>query len=488
MAFYRTYRPQIIDEIDNKDVQTALASLLSKDRKNLPHAFFFSGPKGSGKTTSARLIAKLFLCEKLTKVGPCGTCSACLSVASGSAIDVIEIDAASNRGIDEIRALRDGIGLSPAAGDFKVYIIDEVHMLTNEAFNALLKTLEEPPSHAVFVLATTDPQKVPSTILSRCMHIKFSRASKAELLAVVERIAKKEKLKLSEDILSLIADVADGSFRDAVKLLEQVSFSKTSVTIDDVRRLLSVSDTAIQDSFIHLLSKKDAKGALQVVSELVAQGSDIKQFTTQVLYTLEARLVEYFSSKSNDTSWSTASLLIAIEELSAAFASFRFTPIMALPVEVAIARICMRETSSASRVPDATPAPVVSRNAPSVSKPVVTAPAPIIQPVVVRAPDAEVSVSKPSAGGKPLGLLTLDRLTEHWSDVISAVKPLNHSVAGVLRSSRPHSVSGGVVSIEAFYPFHQEKLSAFTVKGMLSEVMKNLFGEKVTVEIVLGKK
>ena len=192
MAFYRTYRPQVIGEIDNKDVQKALLSLLSKDRKSLPHAFFFSGPKGSGKTTAARLIAKLFLCEKLGRLGPCGSCPACASVTKGSAIDLIEIDAASNRGIDEIRSLRDGIGLSPSIGEFKVYIIDEVHMLTNEAFNALLKTLEEPPLHAVFVLATTDPQKVPSTILSRCMHIKFDRAGKKELVTVLQRIAKKK--------------------------------------------------------------------------------------------------------------------------------------------------------------------------------------------------------------------------------------------------------------------------------------------------------
>ncbi|MEK7577647.1 MAG: DNA polymerase III subunit gamma/tau [Patescibacteria group bacterium] len=465
MAFYRTYRPQVIGEIDNKDVQKALLSLLSKDRKSLPHAFFFSGPKGSGKTTAARLIAKLFLCEKLGRLGPCGSCPACASVTKGSAIDLIEIDAASNRGIDEIRSLRDGIGLSPSIGEFKVYIIDEVHMLTNEAFNALLKTLEEPPLHAVFVLATTDPQKVPSTILSRCMHIKFARAGKKELVTVLQRIAKKEKLKFTDEIFDLIADVADGSFRDAVKLLEQVSFFHADVTLEDVRTLLSVSDSATQTAFIKALAEKNAKEALGIVGRLVADGSDIKQFTTQILYALEKHLVQSVSGNTGDTSWSKESLLSAIEELSHAFSSFRFTPIMALPVEVAIAHICT------SQMPPATEEP---------------RPASIARTVSVK--EVEHPISKPHAGDKPLGLLTIERLTEHWSDVITAAKPMNHSIAGVLRSSRPHAVSGSVVSIEAFYPFHQEKLSEPNVRAMLSELMKNLFGEKVTVEIVLGKK
>ena len=323
MAFYRTYRPQVIDEIDNKDVHATLLSLLSKDRLKLPHAFFFSGPKGSGKTTAARIIAKLFLCEKMKKSGPCGTCAACVSVATGTALDVIEIDAASNRGIDDIRALRDGIGLTPSAGEFKVYIIDEVHMLTNEAFNALLKTLEEPQSHAVFVLATTDPQKVPSTILSRCMHIKFTRVGKSVLVNVLERIAKKEKMHVDPEIFALIAEVADGSFRDAVKVLEQVSFLKTNVTIEEARTLLSVPDQAIKNMFLTSLVEKNVKVCLEVIHQLEEDGSDIKQFTTDVLYALEEQLVHIALGVETKPSWSQERVLFAIDELSRAFLSFR---------------------------------------------------------------------------------------------------------------------------------------------------------------------
>lgn len=452
MAFYRTYRPQVIDEIDNKDVQATLLSLLSKDRLKLPHAFFFSGPKGSGKTTAARIIAKLFLCEKMKKSGPCGTCAACVSVASGTALDVIEIDAASNRGIDDIRALRDGIGLTPSAGEFKIYIIDEVHMLTNEAFNALLKTLEEPPSHAVFVLATTDSQKVPSTIISRCMHVKFSRVGKSVLIDVLLRIAKKEKIHVDPEIIALIAEVADGSFRDAVKVLEQVSFLKKNATVSEIRALLSVPDQAIKNMFLTSLVEKNVKAALEILHQLGEDGSDIKQFTTDVLYALEEQLVSIASGVEIKSSWSQDRVLFAIDEFSRAFSSFRYTPILALPVEVAVVNICASEV------------------------------------LVEKKPISEVFIAPPRSGTKPLGLLTYERLVEHWPDVIAAAKPTNHSIAGVLRSARPLSVEGSVVSIEAFYPFHQEKLSEPSVRTLLSTLLKQLFGENVTVEVVLGKK
>ncbi|MEK7060879.1 MAG: DNA polymerase III subunit gamma/tau [Patescibacteria group bacterium] len=469
MAFYRIYRPQRIEEIDNAHVRDQLYSLLSKKRSELPHAFFFSGPKGTGKTTAARLIAKLFLCEKLDKTGPCGTCAACTSVAGGSALDVIEIDAASNRGIDEIRALKDGIGLAPSMGDFKVYIIDEVHMLTNEAFNALLKTLEEPPTHAVFVLATTDPQKVPSTILSRCVHIKFARAGKKELVTVIQRIAKKEKLTFTDEIIDLIANVADGSFRDAVKLLEQVSFSKPSATIDEVRALLSVSDQSTKELFLTALLEKNAKEALSIINRLTREGADIKQFTTDVLYSFEEQLVTIASDGASDTMWKQEALLFMIDELLHAYSTFRYTPILSLSLEVAVVNICVSKSAL----------PVVSQQP--------------MQHIVTDAQKnppqiAQVLVVPPNTSVKSLGLLTHERLVEHWSDVIAAAKPLNHSIAGVLRSSRPHSVESGVVTIEAFYPFHQEKLSEPNVRFMLSNLMKQLFGEKVTVEIVLGKK
>ena len=228
---------------------------------------------------------------KPSKKGPCGECEQCVTIAEGKNLDIFEIDAASNRGIDEMRTLRDGINLSPVSAPYKVYIIDEVHMLTTEAFNALLKTLEEPPSHAVFVLATTDPQKVPVTIKSRCISMVFSKATAEELTHALKRIVEKEKMTIDDAALSLIATGVDGSFRDGVKFLEQVSFFKGNITPDAVRSILAISEDKVRVAFLHALASKNAKAALLVVSALAHEGKDIKSFIVEVLRDCETQFI-----------------------------------------------------------------------------------------------------------------------------------------------------------------------------------------------------
>ena len=445
MAFYRKYRPAVLSEVDNESVRAQLTSFLSKKKQDLPHAYLFNGPKGSGKTTGARLVAKIFNCEKPNKSGdPCGKCDACRQIAEARHLDVLELDAASNRGIDEIRALRDTIALAPSSAPYKIYIIDEVHMLTTEAFNALLKTLEEPPLHAVFVLATTDVHKVPATIISRCIHVSFARADPKALLNALRRIVKDEKISIDDEALALIAANADGAYRDAVKLLEQVSFHKGKITQSIVRDLLAVSEEHVLNTFIAALAKKDRKEALGVIEELVKNGRDIKTFLVDTLHRLESILVGSVMGKPTDV-LNEQNVRELIPRLTRAYSELRISPIPQLPLELAVVEFCENPTN--------------------------------------HPPELTATTSSPS-----LGMLSLEQLTEHWPDFITATKPFNHSVAGFLRSARPKAVKNGIVTIEAFYQFHQEKLAETKVTVLLETTLKKLFGEKVKVEVVLGKK
>lgn len=472
MSFYRKYRPQVIDEIDNASVREQLSALLTRDKKELPHAFFFTGPKGTGKTTAARVIAKLFNCEKSTKTGPCGTCDQCTSISNGSNLDVIEMDAASNRGIDEIRQLRERIGLSPSSSSYTIYIIDEVHMLTTEAFNALLKTLEEPPAHAVFVLATTDAHKVPATIKSRCLELHFHRASADELRHALERVVTAEKIHIDAKALALIAETADGSFRDAVKILEQISLQSGKLTSEKVSETLTLPETKVVEQFITHLSQQRTKEAMHIIDTCFQKGLDLKWFLTAVLGELEKILVQYAQGAS-EPQWPLPMLERAIRQFTRAFEEMRYSPIPQLPIELAIVEYCANDTAQ-SVLPVAFP---TAKPLPSMSQPKATPP-----PVAITTREEVVTPSE------SLGFLTLEKLIEHWPDFIAAMKTDYHSIAGVLRSSRPIAVASGIVTIEAFYTFHKEKLADIHTRQVLSDTLKKLFGEKVRVEIVLGKK
>lgn len=460
MSFYRTYRPQTIGEIDNAVVRGRLLDLLKKDTNDLPHAFLFTGPKGTGKTTAARLVAKIFNCTKKSKnEGPCGTCDQCVAIAKGNSLDVQEIDAASNRGIDEIRTLREQINLAPVSSEYKIYIIDEVHMLTAEAFNALLKTLEEPPLHAVFVLATTELHKIPKTIKSRCVEIVFERAKVEELVSAMGRIVKKEKINIDSDALQMITTYADGSFRDAAKTLEQLSFQKGKITTDVVRTALSLSEEKLLGVFTDALLAHNAKDALQIMSTLEERGNDIKSFLTDILHHLHRLLVAHAMGESIGL-WDPVELKRAIRMFTESYGIMRSSPIPELPIELAIVEFCEHEVIRDTRE--------VIRNE---------------EKTTVGTPVVSHITSHISHGS-----LTLEKMIEHWPDIIADLKSYNHSISGVLRSARPKTLEHDIVTIEAFYPFHQEKLSEPKTKEALTATLKKLFGEKVKIEVILGKK
>lgn len=279
ISLYRKYRSQNFDEIvGQKHIIQTLKNAIISDR--ISHAYLFTGPRGTGKTSTARILAKAVNCKKGPTPSPCGTCDNCEKIRDGHAVDVVEIDAASNRGIDEIRDLREKVRYAPIEGRYKVYIIDEVHMLTSEAFNALLKTLEEPPAHVIFVLATTEPSKVPITIASRCQRLDFTRITLSEIKEQLKKISKAEGFDIEEKALDAVARSGEGSMRDSISLLDQlVSFAGSKVTFDDVVTLLGSAD----EELLFSLSDAILDGNDSKVLELLRRGIDEGRSASQIV-------------------------------------------------------------------------------------------------------------------------------------------------------------------------------------------------------------
>ena len=483
MVFYRIYRPQKIEELDSTAVKEELYSILSKD--SFSHAFLFTGPKGLGKTSTARIVAKVINCEKHLPRGkagknlkgkhsekeiePCNKCDQCLSITNGTNMDILEIDGASNRGIDEIRDLRDKVKLAPFKASKKVYIIDEVHMLTTEAFNALLKTLEEPPAHVVFILCTTEPQKIPATILSRCFRIVFKSATEEELVRSFQRIVKAEKLSADKDGLKAIAHLSDGSFRDGVKILEEISVSAngkqiTKELVEKKYKLTSV-EKQITDLLSHL-KEKDSQKAFKLVANLMETGVDVKYFLEQLINKLHLSLLEKVgvSEKSNTSiELEIHEIKILVDLFSKAYLDTKYSVLEQLPLELAIVEWIEEETTlrSPSRLNEFSDAST---------------------PAELGARSPAATLMKTSSRGKTPRAVGLDKLFE---ELVEKVKPHNHSVAGVLRGCSIKSYTDRKLTIETSYKFHKERLEEEKTRKIIEEVAGEITGDKVSFFVLL---
>jgi len=297
LVLYRKYRPQSFGEVIGQEhvVQT-ITNAISGGM--VSHAYLFSGPRGSGKTTLARLLAKAVNCQnrKENDFEPCNKCSSCTEINQGRAIDLIEIDAASNRGIDEVRELRDGIKFAPTKSKYKVFIIDECHQLSREAANALLKTLEEPPSHAIFILATTEIHKMIPTIVSRCQRFDFRKLTLQEICKKLEMIIEKEKVKIEKSALELIASNSGGSIRDAESLLGQVltyswALKKERIETNDIKTLLGLVDINLISQFVDFILAKDGARAIDFLNEVLERGKDPQEFIKALISYLRQALI-----------------------------------------------------------------------------------------------------------------------------------------------------------------------------------------------------
>ncbi len=359
-ALYRKYRPKKLEELLGQETNVQILKNAAKTGR-IGQAYIFYGPRGTGKTSTARLLAKLLNCEKrrsdpvFAELGePCNVCAACREIDAQNSFDVIEIDAASNRGIDEIRNLKESIRTSPASGGSKIYIIDEAHMLTPQAWNALLKTLEEPPKHAVIVLATTEYEKLPPTITSRAQRFIFKRHSKETIMKKLAMEAKTEKIKIEERALELIAAIAEGSFRDGESLLDQIASLGGAIALADVERITGRTGLAKISTFAAMLLRKDLPAALGELSTLTDEGANPVQFTKDLIHYLRKVLAlklnpsleqiferdltkdEVAAVKKLGESADVTFLVTLEKSFIRAYSEMRYSPFATTPLEIAL--------------------------------------------------------------------------------------------------------------------------------------------------------
>lgn len=511
MSWFTQYRPATLEELHLTSVRSALETLTQGE--TFPHALLFAGPKGTGKTSSARILAAMlndpanskqveayfFGGAQPKKPGlkaPNPAAEIVTRIRSGSSLVVHELDAASNRGIDDIRALKERLALPPQEGKVAVYILDEVHMLTNEAFNALLKVLEEPPAHVVFILATTELHKIPDTVASRCLLIPFRQATQQELVSALTPIVKAEQLKLESDqVLESIADAAAGSFRDAVKLLEQAAQAGPALSVESIEGQLHRGFLQDIPTLIQAVLDKDQQAVAQLFRSFRDQHANPEAVYLNVMEFLHQQLllgmeIEDEAGSQSDPIAPPKVTLFLLQNLQSLDVSAG--PIPLLPLEVALLDLVFRAQakSSSSSTPGgassaqaSVPVKKKSVTAPKPAKAAAGSELPTEVPVVVSVespmPDQVGAANQNGPTGDASQLLT------NWSSFLQTVQHKNTTLLALLRSAKPITAEAETATIAVYYPFHQEQLQQPKFLSILEECAHTVTGGQVKLKFVV---
>ena len=529
----RKWRPLVFDDVVGQHhVSNTLRNALSQNR--LAHAFIFSGTRGCGKTTTARILARAVNCLNPKNFDPCNECEVCKEIIEGRSLDVIEIDGASNRGVEDIRNLRESVRYAPARGKKKVYIIDEVHMLTKEAFNALLKTLEEPPPHVLFIFATTELQKVPATILSRCQRYDFRRIALDEIVGQLKYIAGEEKITIDDDALLIISKKGDGSMRDAQSIFDQVlSFCGTTVTAQQVGDALNIVDQELYFRVSDLLRAKDTAGGLDLVKEVINSGFDIKEFisgmtehfrnmliarTTNSTALIEESEVHRKRYAADSAAFSLQDILRILKVTSDAENSIRYSPQPRFKLEVMMVQLTKMEQSvkiddlldkiddmkkklrSDGSLPEFSQPVERSRpSAPPVEEIISTPSVPAAprepakpkfavqdsQPrytfVVPSTPTAEELPSEPQQ--QQNASVTLTDVQQQWNTIVDEMRKKKISVGTILGETSPVDIVNGILQIACGDDFHRGTLQRN--KEILAETINGILNSRLRIEPIL---
>jgi DNA polymerase-3 subunit gamma/tau len=518
VSLYRKYRPQTFSEILGQEhVSTTLANAITEDR--VAHAYLFTGPRGTGKTSTARILAKALNCEQGPTPNPCGKCESCIAIAQGSSMDVFEMDAASHSGVDETREILSGVPLATAGGRKKVYVIDEVHMLTTQSFNALLKTLEEPPDHVIFVLATTEAHKVLPTIVSRTQRFDFRRMPLASLVELLSDVAKRESIDIDPDAIEIVARHAEGGARDALSALDQLRSVGGNITVEHAERLLGERG---EDAFIQLfdgIANADIGSVFTTLDSMISQGADVRQLALGTLAHARALMLLKTAPQAEDLldvhaedrqrladqagRFRIGGLLRLLELVGKAITEMRNAPNHRLFLEVALTRGASPET-------DLTPEGFIGRierlerrigleegSVPSTSTQPERAPSPKQEPVHVQeapaTPDAHVTESPPEVvreteqvqetvpeqpTASSVDHLGLGHIKDAWPAAMKEVAQRSKRVAAFLKPSQPVAYDSDGLVVEVQSEFHAGQMATEANSLILADALYAALGLK----------